>query len=119
MANSTYKTAGSIPLYAVMAGLTVSMPTSHDVVGQPMSSQDWKGTHEIRLSYLQGNTVMAIRIQPVMTGDTVADNYRPRTELGRKLLALRREFVAAGGQLLDAEALDDEIELRRGGITNA
>jgi len=41
---------------------------------------------------------------PVVTGDPVVDNYRPRTELGRALISLRREYVAAGGQLDDADA---------------
>jgi len=39
-----------------------------------------------------------------VTGDPVVDNHRPRTELGRTLINLRREYVAAGGQLGDADA---------------
>lgn len=46
-----------------------------------------------------------------LTGDSVVDNYRPRTELGRKLLALRRAYVAAGGELIDGEELDAEVQL--------
>jgi len=38
-----------------------------------------------------------------VTGDPVVDNYQPRTELGRMLINLRREYVAAGGQLGDAD----------------
>jgi hypothetical protein len=53
------------------------------------------------------------------TGDPVVDSYRPRTELGRKLLAIRRAYVLAGGRLIDGEALDAEIALRRGGVADA
>ena len=49
----------------------------------------------------------------VLTGDLVVDNYLPRTELGRKLLALRRAYVTTGGHLLDGNALDAEVQLRR------
>jgi|GEM_PF-3019773 len=50
----------------------------------------------------------------ILTGDSVVDNYRPRTELGIRLLALRRDYVVNGGQLLDGDALDVEIQMRRG-----
>jgi hypothetical protein len=45
----------------------------------------------------------------MLAGKTVSD-------LGIKLRAIRREFVAAGGQLLTREELRDEIAERRGGI---
>lgn len=41
------------------------------------------------------------------------DDYRPRTELGRKLLDLRRAYVASGGKLLNDAELDAEIKSRR------
>ena len=45
--------------------------------------------------------------------------YRPRTELGEKLLALRQAYIASGGQLLSADALDEELRSRRGGLSDA
>lgn len=51
-----------------------------------------------------------------ITGDAVVDYYQPRTELGKKLLALRREYVINGGRLLAESELADEIHLRRGGV---
>lgn len=41
-------------------------------------------------------------------------DYQPKTALGRKLLELRRAYLASGGALLSAEALDEEIRVRRG-----
>lgn len=41
--------------------------------------------------------------------------YQPRTELGKRLLALRQAYVASGGRLLSAEELDAELRARRGG----
>ena len=118
MTYSTYQTAGSIPLAAVMAGLVVFMPMSHDAErAMPVPSQ--RITPEIGSSYVLGNAGVTIRVDAALTGDPVVDNYRPRTELGRRLLALRRAYVTTGGQLLDGAALDAEVQLRRGGVVDA
>lgn len=114
----TYQTAGSIPLAAVMTGFVVIGSISNDI-DQAMSLPTRQVTAEICSSYLLGNTGMTIRIQTAITGDAVVDNYRPRTELGRKLLALRRAYVTSGGQLLDGDALDVEVQSRRGGVVDA
>jgi hypothetical protein len=45
-------------------------------------------------------------------------NYQPKTALGRKLLELRRAYLASGGTLLSADELDEEIRERRGGISD-
>jgi len=39
------------------------------------------------------------------------------SDLGIKLRAMRREFVARGGRLLTREELRDELAERRGGIS--
>ncbi|MHB1678809.1 MAG: hypothetical protein ACYCSS_14985 [Sulfuriferula sp.] len=62
---------------------------------------------------------VAINAEPQITGDVVVDYYQPRTDLGKKLLSLRREYVLNGGRLLTETELLDEIHLRRGGILNA
>ena len=46
-------------------------------------------------------------------------DYRPRTELGEKLLALRRAYIAKGGRLLSAGELEEELRSRRGGVGDA
>ena len=45
--------------------------------------------------------------------------YIPRTDLGRRLMALRREIVKSGTPLLDWDDLDREIAERRGGVALA
>ncbi len=40
--------------------------------------------------------------------------YQPRTELGRKLLELRRKYIESGGELLSVEELVEEICSERG-----
>jgi hypothetical protein len=42
--------------------------------------------------------------------------WRPKTATGRKLLKLREQFLAKGGELLDAEGIANELRQRRGGL---
>ena len=42
--------------------------------------------------------------------------WRPKTRTGRKLLALRRQFLSQGGELLDADGIAEELRRRRGGL---
>lgn len=55
---------------------------------------------------------------PSILRDAVAEAFKPKTEFGKQLLALRRAYVEKGGKLLDADALDQELRQRRGGMTN-
>lgn len=43
-----------------------------------------------------------------------ARTVRPRTALGRKLLAARAAYQAAGGRLLSLDEVRDEVARRRG-----
>jgi hypothetical protein len=43
--------------------------------------------------------------------------WRPKTATGRKLLELRNQFLAQGGDLLDAEGIAEELRQRRGGLS--
>jgi len=45
-----------------------------------------------------------------------APAWTPRTETGRKLLALRNQFIRSGGELLDSEGIAEEVRQRRGGL---
>lgn len=45
--------------------------------------------------------------------------FQPRTELGKKLMALRQAYVASGGRLMSASALDEDLRHRRGGVGDA
>jgi hypothetical protein len=58
---------------------------------------------------------------PVRTlvGDPVVDFYQPRTELGRKLIDLRRAYILGGGKLLSWDEVAEEVRERRGGVSDA
>jgi len=47
---------------------------------------------------------------------SIEDTYRPRTALGKKLLALRHAYIEGGGALLDEDGLEAELRNRRGGV---
>lgn len=48
--------------------------------------------------------------------DTTAEfEYVPRTELGRLAIAARREYLAAGGRLLNRDEIECEVAERQGG----
>lgn len=49
-----------------------------------------------------------------LIGDAVVDHYQPRTELGRKLIALRRAHIEAGGKLLTQDEILAEVRRSRG-----
>jgi len=48
--------------------------------------------------------------------DDVLSEFKPRTELGRRLAAMRAAIVESGIPLLDDEGLAREIAERRGGL---
>lgn len=53
-----------------------------------------------------------------LTGDAVVDHYQPKTELGRKLIELRRAYVEGGGQRMSWDEIDAEVRERRGGVAD-
>ncbi len=61
---------------------------------------------------------MAAYDAPPVQHDPVSETFQPKTELGKKLLALRRAYVAKGGPLLDADTFDRELQRRRGGVSD-
>ncbi len=62
-------------------------------------------------------TLVRIHLEPV-TGDAVTDHSQPRTDLGRKLIELRRANVLEGGKLLSGDEFDEEKRERRGGVAD-
>jgi hypothetical protein len=70
---------------------------------------------DIHYRWMNLSVPVEIVISPIV-GDLLVDTYRPRTELGRKLLELRREYIHSGGKLLSWEELDEEVRQRRGGV---
>ena len=58
-------------------------------------------------------TAMAAPVGPP-TGDAVVDHYQPRTELGRRLIELRRAYIESGGKLMTQDEILAEVRQRRG-----
>jgi hypothetical protein len=46
-----------------------------------------------------------------------APAWKPKTATGRRMLQLRNQFLAQGGELLDAEGIAAELRQRRGGLS--
>ncbi|HKQ05732.1 MAG TPA: hypothetical protein VJ464_11405 [Blastocatellia bacterium] len=58
---------------------------------------------------------MSLEIEKASSAEPVQPlNYTPRTLLGEKLLALRREILSSGARLLDQDEVEKEIAERRG-----
>lgn len=62
-------------------------------------------------------TRVRIHVEP-LTGDAVVDHYEPRTEIGRLALAARKAYIEAGGKLLTADEISEEVRRRRGGVSD-
>ena len=45
-----------------------------------------------------------------------ACEWKPKTAMGKRLLALRAKFIRSGGELLDSEGIANELKQRRGGL---
>jgi len=61
-------------------------------------------------------TLVRIHLEPV-TAEALIDEYQPRTEIGRLALAARRAHLKSGGKLLNAAEINDEVQERRGGVS--
>jgi len=49
------------------------------------------------------------------TADPVVEGFEPRTELGRKLVALRHNYVEGGGKSMTVDEIMAEVRVGRGG----
>lgn len=61
------------------------------------------------------NTTGLIIPTETIPENRLAPDYRPRTELGRRLMELRAQIVASGERLLDWDDVNREVAERRGG----
>jgi hypothetical protein len=53
-----------------------------------------------------------------LTDDPMAEDYQPRTEIGRLALAARKAYLEGGGELRSAEEISAEVRTRRGGLSD-
>ena len=61
--------------------------------------------------------LVRIHVEPLTDNDAV-NHYEPRTEIGRLALAARRAYLKAGGKLLTADEINEEVRRRRGGVSD-
>jgi hypothetical protein len=91
------------------------MAYRHEAATWPWKS--WR--HDfLAVRYEAGNALTTAPRNVGLRKDSLSD-YQPRTELGKRLLALRQAYVTSGGRLLSADALDEELRSRRGGVGDA
>lgn len=70
--------------------------------------------HLLRLpKELPTNSRVRVFIETIET--PAAEEFMPRTPLGERLLALRKQHIAEGGVLLNPDELLAEMRSRRGG----
>jgi hypothetical protein len=55
--------------------------------------------------------------QVIIRSGTEKPKYRPRTALGKKLMALRNQAIAKGLTLLNSNEIIEEVHTRRGEVT--
>lgn len=87
----------------------------HETAHRP--DRPWRQL-DVSIGYVAGAS-LTTRTAVSTKREASLGEFRPRTELGRKLLALRQAYVAGGGELLSAAALDEELRQRRGGVGDA
>ena len=69
--------------------------------------------------YLSADLPVGARVRihvELLNDDAVVDHYQPRTEIGRLALAARQAYIQAGGKLLTANEINEEVRRRRGGV---
>ena len=86
----------------------------HEAATRPWES--WR--HDFLAIRYEAGNALTTAPQNVGVRNNSLPDYQPRTELGKKLLALREDYVASGGRLLSADALDKELRSRRGGVND-
>jgi hypothetical protein len=99
-----------LPLWA-----TPVLAYRHEAADRP--DQLWRHLN-LAIGYEAGNALTTGSYLSSKSEDWLS-GFQPRTGLGKKLLALRRAYVASGGRLMSAAALDDELRHRRGSVEDA
>jgi hypothetical protein len=94
---------------------TVTMPTT-EAVEPPLPSEVVEGAlRRAQIGTLSIKVTSPWTRAPAATGgDPLLDHYVPHTEIGRRLLAVRRAYLAAGGRPLDIKEIRAEIQQFRG-----
>ena len=94
-------------------GTALTLPELPDSFYEP--APESFAAHKLIISYSFHDFTPGSTVSGVSTGGAEVV-YRPRTSLGRRLLALRNAYIARGGELMSAEQLAAELRERRGGV---
>lgn len=74
--------------------------------------------HLLRLpTELPTNSWVRVFIETIETSN--AEEFIPSTPLGKRLFALRKQYISEGGALLNPEELLAEMRSRRSGVMDA
>jgi hypothetical protein len=109
LAQETLRSTHNFGLVLTGVAASLSPPLWSGAVQCPATSY-----HAQQLRYRTDN--LATAIQPVgaaIRRSDPIDHYVPRTELGRRLLAVRRAYIEGGGRLLSQEEIVDAIRRLR------
>lgn len=109
MSQPIYRANPSVPLKSITLQKIKLLPATIKPMVESMAVGDRMPpeTGKQITPHIAGYSTTNGRINHSPTGDVVVDNYTPRTELGRKLLAIRKAYLAEGGRLLEMEVLTD------------
>jgi hypothetical protein len=104
-------------LTAGMTGLIVALsPACTEDKAMTVASYEARAD----VHYCTANVNTPIKVpERTLVGDPLVDFYQPRTELGRKLIELRRAYILGGGKLLSWDEVSEEVRERRGGVSDA
>lgn len=53
--------------------------------------------------------------KPPLTSPKVSGEFIPVTDLGKRLMKIRKKYIAEGGKLFDWDGIEREVRDRRGG----
>ena len=90
---------GNLPREGV---LRIPNPSTHGSIGAESSVASWPPAFDEWRTRLQEK-------------DTTQDTFVPKTEIGRKLWALRQKYLAHGGRLFTDAEIAEELERRAAG----
>ncbi len=66
---------------------------------------------------LPAGSMVKVTVEAIAPDD-ILKHYKPRTEIGRKLLAARRAYIEGGGMLMNWDEINEEVRRRRGGVSD-
>lgn len=113
-----------VAVMGVEAGLLAGQILRNSVISQGLPNVDLlPSLEQLRQGWLSLAASVSISGDPfdVLFRSTIEhwsslSEFRPRTELGRRLWKIRKRILGSGAPLLDWDGLENELRDRRGGV---